>query len=111
MLIRSAPAPHDIKCDVVATRQSRTAVYQAETKWIDASVDLYAFSLNNLSAISVQQNKIVISDPGTRQTFDQKLNRAFELRKEFLASSEQYNRAQADNMKAYGISPSDLGAK
>jgi len=91
--------------------QSRLTTYQAEQKWIDASVDLYTFALNNASAISVRGNQVLIGDPATRETFNEKLGRAEELRRELRASSKQDDQERASKLKTYGLSPGDLGAK
>jgi hypothetical protein len=91
--------------------QSRLAVCQTEQKWIDASLNLYTFALNHLSVISVRQNQVVIKDRATRETFNQMLNRAVDLRQGVLRSSKQYDQERATNAKKYGLSPSDLGLK
>jgi hypothetical protein len=92
-------------------KQSRLAVYQAEQKWIDASVDVYTFAGSNFSAISVRRNRVVINDQATRETLNQKLRDAVELHQQFLEASMQYDREQATNAKKYGLSPSELGVK
>jgi len=65
------------------TDQSRIALYETEQKWIDASIDLYNFALNNFSAISVRQNRLMIADQVTQDALDHKLRRAVELHREF----------------------------
>lgn len=93
------------------TDKSRLALYQTEKKWIDASVDLYTCALNNPSSISVRQDHVVISDQATLDTFDQKLNRAEGLHREFVRSSKQYRQRQANAAKTYGLSSSDLASR
>jgi hypothetical protein len=93
------------------TKQSRLAVYQVEQKWLDASLDLYTFALNNRNTMSVRQNHVVIGNHETFEAFNERLDRAVELHKEVLESSRQYDRERASQVKKYGLSPADLGLK
>jgi hypothetical protein len=93
------------------TKRSRLATYEIKRKWIDASLDLYSFALNNLPAISVHQNQMVISEAATREAFNKKLEYAVGLRQQALEASRQYDRERATNAQKYGLSPADLGLK
>jgi len=89
--------------------QRRVAVYRVERAWIDASLDLYSFVLNNFSAFSVHRNTVVVSDHKTLATFRQKLSASTELHQKFLQASEEFDRQQKADVGKYGLTPSDLG--
>lgn len=89
--------------------QRRLAVYRVERAWIDASLDLYTFVLNNFSAFSVRRGTVVVSDNKALETFRQKLSEATQLHQKVLQASEEFDRQQKADLAKYDLTPSDLG--
>lgn len=90
-------------------QQARLAVFRKEREWINASVDLYAFVLDNFPAFSVRKDNILVGDEKTRDLFNQKLTQAVELHRQVLQVQEDLQQKQKAQIGKYGLNPSDLG--
>jgi len=83
----------------------------AEEKWASATTDLYNFSLEHLSQISVTKTQIVITSGDVRTQFNNRYSNARQLRDEFNASARNFSQTRAALMNSQGIKPTDLGLK
>ena len=90
-------------------QQGRLEVFRKEREWISASIELYTFVRDNYPAFSIRRNQIVVNDDKTLETFNQKLTRATQLRKEVVKAAEAFEQSQKAQIGKYGLTPSDFG--
>ena len=89
---------------------NRAAEFRLEQSWIDASVDLYTYVLDNFPAFAVRDNRLVVKDENTLQAFNQKLEHAVQLHRQVLQSVAAFDGQQAEKLGKYGLTPAELGA-
>jgi len=73
-------------------------------------VDLYTFVLDNFTAFVVRDNNLLVKDENTLQTFNQKLEHAVHVHRQFVQSAGAFESQQAERLGKYGLTPSELGA-
>jgi hypothetical protein len=88
---------------------ARRQVMATESDWVGAVEDLYSFSMQHSPEIIVRDNTIGIAREATRSKFNQRLLRAEDLHKSFLAATKRAEELRAATLKAQGISESDMG--
>jgi hypothetical protein len=82
---------------------------QAESKWLDATCDLYTYTLAHSTEYHVADNKLIFRNDKVRVEWDGKLQNEKALRKQFLDLSKRVKDLRGANLKAMGVTDSDLG--
>jgi hypothetical protein len=88
---------------------ARREMMATEEKWATATLDLYAFALQNQQQISVGGGKVRIRGDGLVLLFNAKLNSSETLHRELAADTAKINAIQNSSLKKAGVMPSDLG--
>lgn len=92
------------------TSGPRAEVFLKEFVWLDASLDLYNFALQNYQSIAVSDGEILITDETIRADFNKRFERATAKHREVLRAQEAFDKLRKENLSKYGVAPSDLGA-
>jgi hypothetical protein len=82
-----------------------------EEQWAAATIELYSFARQHSSAIKTADNKILISDPGLLNQFNEKLKHSRERRRNLDEANQRLAGIQAAALQKTGLSKSDLGLK
>lgn len=92
--------------DVLSARER---AMQAESEWADATLDLYAFALQNRARIQVRDDQVVISNRRVRDAFNEKLQRSQALQDAVVKVNSELEQLQNTRLKDYGLSKKELG--
>jgi hypothetical protein len=88
--------------------KAREENFRNERQWIEASIDLYSFALDNYSKFSIRKNRILVNNSETLAIFNQKLSRATQLHEQVLQAQARVEQEQKAMVEELGINPSDL---
>lgn len=83
----------------------------AESAWVDATSELYRFSLLHASQIAVESGRVVIASPPTMKEFDQKLARSNSLHVDFVAAFQREQKLSAEERAKAGVPPDDSASE
>ncbi len=87
----------------------RTDAAQKEQEWIQASIDLYEFTLANKSSFSIRNGKLIFKTDEMVAEFNTRMNKAVKLRSAFNVASENSRKNQKIKLGELGLEPSDVG--
>ncbi len=87
----------------------RNQVVEAETKWADATIDLYSLAMANTGKIMVDGSRIIINGEELRARFSRELEDAKKLRSDMRNLNSQMAQLQRQGMQEYGITRKDIG--
>jgi hypothetical protein len=89
----------------------RQQVLSTEKAWIDAVDDVYAYAGEHRGEMRMVNNKLVIVNDLTLETFNSKIRASGDLRRQFLEAKKDFEQFQSDLTKKTGVSQKDLGLK
>jgi len=83
-------------------------ILEKEIKWIDASIDLYQFTLAEENNFSLKDNKLIFRNGASAQ-FKEKQSIAIQLRNELQQERNNALKERKDALAQFGLTPSDVG--
>lgn len=90
--------------------EPREKTIAKEREWLQSSIDLYEFIQSNQGSYSVSGGKLMFNKTGLASVFNEKIQKATELRSEFNQVQEAFHKVQNEKLGKFGLQPSDLGA-
>jgi hypothetical protein len=91
-----------------ASVSTREAITKGETEWLDASAELYQFTLANENSYSIKNDKLLFRDGSLSQQFSEKMQKASSLRAAFLQQIAAYRKMQEQGLGKIGLRPNDF---
>ncbi|HET9802559.1 MAG TPA: hypothetical protein VFP96_04940, partial [Candidatus Acidoferrum sp.] len=88
----------------------RDDVNTVERTWLKDSIVLYEFMKANEGSFRVKDNKVIFASTDLLNAYNEKLQKADDERKAFLAAKEKFRKFQEEGLGQIGLKPSDFGA-
>lgn len=96
---------------VQTSRIPAEKTFEKKKEWIDASTDLYQFTLANQQNFAVKNGKLLFRSDALAAEFKEKQSHAINLQKDFLEAQKNAASFRAQKLGEVGLSPSDLETK
>jgi hypothetical protein len=96
---------------IMAESSDRERVYAKEKDWLDQSIDLYQFALDNKKSFTVHNNAVSSRFAGFRDSFRSKQARAISLKEDFIAAQTEFESKRKSRLEKMGLRPADVGDK
>lgn len=96
---------------IMAESSDRERVYAKEKDWLDQSIDLYQFALDNKKSFTVHNNAVSSRIAGFLDSFQSKQARAISLKEDFVAAEGEFESKRKSKLEKMGLRPTDVGDK
>jgi hypothetical protein len=114
--VRSADAPDaekqgflkGLKESASRTLASRNETFRTGKNWMEATIDLYQFTIAHSSEYSVRGGKLYFRNAAAQEEFTSRQSKAISLQNEFLKAQHVAEDMQKNALGEFGVSPSDF---
>jgi hypothetical protein len=116
--VRSADAPDaekegflkGLKESANRSLAPRNETFRTGKNWMEATIDLYQFTIDHSPEYSVRGGKLYFQNTVTQEGFTSRQSKALALREEFLKARHEFKDLQKGKLEEYGVSRADLNA-
>jgi hypothetical protein len=114
--VRAADAPEaekegflkGLKESAAKTLAPRNETFRTEKNWMEATIDLYQFTIDHSSEYAVRGGKLYFQNAATQEGFTSRQSKALALQEEFLKAQHGAEAVQKSVQGEFGVSPSDF---
>jgi hypothetical protein len=114
--VRAADAPEaekegflkGLKESAAKTLAPRNETFRTEKNWMEATIDLYQFTVDHSAEYAVRGGKLYFQNAAAQEGFTSRQSKALALQEEFLKAQHGAEAVQKSVQSEFGVSPSDL---
>jgi len=88
---------------------NRTEVTSKEEAWMQASIELYTFTIAKKSSYFIRDNRLVFQDTAALSEFQMRMKKAEALRDDALRAKNSFDESNRKTLDKLKLRPSDLG--
>jgi hypothetical protein len=97
-----------LKESAAKTLAPRNETFRTEKNWMEATIDLYQFTIDHSSEYSVRGGKLYFQNAAAQEGFTSRQSKALALQEEFLKAQHGAEAVQKSVQGEFGVTPSDF---